>query len=47
MPKVADGGLKLVINEVFPLEQAREAQEKLENRGTIGKLLLEIDPTLN
>lgn len=46
LPKVADGSLKLVINEVFPLERARDAQAKLENRGTIGKLLLEVDRTL-
>jgi NADPH2:quinone reductase len=46
LTKVADGSLKLVINEVFPLENAREAQAKLENRGTIGKLLLEVDGAL-
>jgi NADPH:quinone reductase len=46
LPKVADGSLKLVINEVFPLERARDAQQKLENRGTIGKLLLEVDGAL-
>jgi NADPH2:quinone reductase len=46
LPKVAEGSLKLVINEVFPLERARDAQQKLENRGTIGKLLLEVDGSL-
>ena len=46
LSKVADGSLRLVINEVFPLERARDAQEKLENRGTIGKLLLEVDGSI-
>ncbi|MDQ3023287.1 MAG: NADPH:quinone oxidoreductase family protein [bacterium] len=46
LPRIAEGKMKLVISEIFPLERAREAQERLENRGTIGKVLLEIDPTL-
>jgi NADPH2:quinone reductase len=46
LPRVASGDLKLVIGEIFPFEQAREAQEKLENRGTIGKVLLEVDGSI-
>jgi NADPH:quinone reductase len=46
LPKIADGSLKLVINEVFPLDRATDAHTKLENRGTIGKLLLEVDGSL-
>jgi NADPH2:quinone reductase len=46
LPAVASGELKLHIDSVWPLEQARAAQEKLEGRGTIGKVLLEIDPSL-
>lgn len=34
------GWLKLNIDEVFPLEKAKEAHEKLEGRHTTGKLLL-------
>lgn len=37
---VQQGWLKLRIDEVFPLDQAAKAQEKLENRSTSGKVLL-------
>lgn len=34
------GWLKLRIDHIFPLAQAREAHQKLENRQTIGKIIL-------
>lgn len=34
------GWLKLRVDQVFPLERAAEAHQKLESRNTIGKLLL-------
>lgn len=37
---IQKGWLKLHIDQVFPLEKAGEAQKKLENRNTIGKVLL-------
>lgn len=37
---VEQGWLKLRIDEVFPLNQASKAQEKLESRNTSGKVLL-------
>ncbi len=37
---IREGWLKLKINKVFPLKQASEAHRLLENRETIGKLLL-------
>jgi NADPH2:quinone reductase len=38
---VAKGELKLRMEHVYPLEDARKAQEALESRGTTGKILLE------
>lgn len=37
---VRDGRLKPVVDEVFPLADARRAHEKLEARGAFGKLVL-------
>ena len=37
---VQQGWLKLRIDEIFPLEKAAEAHQKLESRKTIGKVLL-------
>lgn len=37
---IQKGWLKLRIDHVFPLEQASEAHSKLENRESVGKLLL-------
>lgn len=37
---VADGGLKIAIDRVLPLDQARAAHEALEGRQSRGKLLL-------
>ncbi|MEC9368896.1 MAG: quinone oxidoreductase [Pseudomonadota bacterium] len=37
------GKLKVVIDQVFPLAEARAAHETIEGRGTRGKLLLEIN----
>jgi NADPH2:quinone reductase len=46
LPAVINGELKLHIGGVFPLERCDEAHRALENRETIGKLLLEVDPTI-
>jgi NADPH2:quinone reductase len=40
------GKLKLHIDSVHPLEDVQAAQRKLEGRGTIGKVLLEVNPGL-
>lgn len=40
------GQLKLHIDSVYPLEEAQAAQVKLEGRGTMGKVLLAVDPAL-
>lgn len=37
---IQQGWLKLRIDEIFPLEKATEAQRKLEDRNTMGKVLL-------
>ena len=37
---IQSGWLKLRIDQVFPLEKASEAHQKLESRNTAGKLLL-------
>lgn len=39
---IQEGWLKLRIGEIFPLEKAAEAHQKLEGRNTTGKLLLSI-----
>lgn len=40
------GTLKLRVDSVFPLEEVRAAHEKLEGRGTMGKVLLEVNAGL-
>lgn len=44
---VYNGELKLPIGEVFPLAQCSAAHAKLEGRETIGKLLLEVDASID
>jgi NADPH:quinone reductase len=39
---IQHGWLKMNIDEIFPLENAAEAHEKLENRQSFGKLLLDV-----
>jgi NADPH2:quinone reductase len=39
---VSDGGLRVRVDRVFPLEQASDAHRLMEQRGTLGKLLLEV-----
>jgi NADPH2:quinone reductase len=39
---LSEGWLDVHIDRVFPLEQAAEAHRRLENRGSVGKLLLEV-----
>ncbi|MEU3333440.1 zinc-binding dehydrogenase [Streptomyces sp. NPDC006668] len=39
--EAANGRLRAVIGEVFPLERAREAHSAVEQRGMVGKVLLE------
>lgn len=46
LPRVINGEIKLPIGEVFPMEQAAAAQQALERRKTVGKLLLAVDPNL-
>lgn len=42
MEGIQSGWLKLHIDQVFPLEKAAEAHQKLESRDTVGKVLLKI-----
>ena len=37
---IADGHLKVLINQIFPLERAAEAQDLLASRRSVGKILL-------
>lgn len=46
LPAVINGELKLSIGGVFPLEQCDAAHRALENRETVGKLLLEVNPNI-
>jgi NADPH:quinone reductase len=46
LERFARGELKPVIHEVLPLEQARRAHELMAASANIGKLVLEVDPTL-
>jgi hypothetical protein len=39
---IREGWLRLRIDEVFPLEEALEVYRKLENRESIGKIVLPI-----
>jgi NADPH:quinone reductase len=39
---VKNGKLKIKIHKVYPLNEARSAQEDLEGRRTTGKLLLKV-----
>ncbi len=39
---LSDGTLKLTIHKVLPLEQAAEAQQLLNSRETVGKLVLQV-----
>jgi NADPH:quinone reductase-like Zn-dependent oxidoreductase len=41
---VDSGDLKVTIDEVFPLERAADAHERLERGGIRGKLVLEVNP---
>lgn len=41
-PLIEDGEIKPVIDSVFPLSQAAQAQEKMENSLHIGKILLQV-----
>lgn len=43
---IQEGWLKLTIGKTLPLAQAAEAQRLLENRQTVGKVVLTIDPHL-
>lgn len=40
MEGISQGWLKLKIDEIFPLEKAKEAHQKLESRNSSGKILL-------
>ena len=37
---VADGKLRAVVDETFPLERAAEALDRIENRQVFGKLVV-------
>jgi NADPH:quinone reductase len=37
---IREGWLRLNIDRVFPLEEAAEAQRRLESRASIGKIIL-------
>jgi NADPH2:quinone reductase len=46
LDRFATGELKPVIHEVLPLEDARRAHELMAANANIGKLILQVDPTL-
>jgi NADPH:quinone reductase len=37
---IREGWLRLNIDQVFPMKEAAEAQQRLESRGSIGKIIL-------
>lgn len=41
-PMVAAGHIRPIIDRVFPLDKAREAQDRMENRLNSGKIVLEV-----
>ncbi|HEX7334684.1 MAG TPA: zinc-binding dehydrogenase [Pyrinomonadaceae bacterium] len=43
MKFVAEGKIRAVVDRVFPLSEAREAHELMENRGQFGKIVLATD----
>ena len=43
--RAGEGGVKALIDQVFPLSRAVEAQARVESNAGIGKIV--IDPTLN
>lgn len=43
---IAEGWLRVPIEGVYPLEQARQMQARIEARGVSGKLLLAVNPDL-
>ena len=40
VPLLADGRLVTVVDEVLPMEQIREAHQRMESNRTFGKILL-------
>ena len=46
LPAVIGGELKIPIGDVYPFEEIGAAHEALESRQSIGKLLLEVDPSI-
>lgn len=42
VPLLARGTLRSVIDSVFPLERARDAHERVESNGTIGRVVLRV-----
>jgi NADPH:quinone reductase-like Zn-dependent oxidoreductase len=40
MKFVAQGKIRAVVDRVFPLSEARQAHELMENRGQFGKIVL-------
>ncbi|MGH7428345.1 MAG: zinc-binding dehydrogenase [Candidatus Methylomirabilaceae bacterium] len=43
MKGIHEGWLRLRIDKVFPLAEAAEVHRRLENRGSIGKIVLTLD----
>jgi NADPH2:quinone reductase len=46
LPRFASGELKPVIHTVLPLAEVRSAQELMAADGNVGKIVLQVDPTL-
>lgn len=42
LPLIADGSIKPIVDKVFPLEEAQQAQEYMEDNKNIGKIILKI-----
>ena len=37
---IADGKVKLIVDQVLPMSEAAKAHQRLSNRGTRGKVIL-------
>jgi len=40
LKEISEGRIKPVIDKIFPLEKAKEAQVYFKNKGKVGKILL-------
>lgn len=42
LPLIADGSIKPIVDKIFPLEEAQQAQDYMEDNKNIGKIILKV-----